>query len=75
MDELLRRVPLEPGAHVLDVGCGPGRHAHDLGRRGFIVHGVDISERFIEVARVDAPDGVTFEHLDARTMPFVDEFD
>ena len=75
MDELLRRVPLEPGARVLDVGCGPGRHAHELGRRGFVVHGVDISERFIEVARVDAPNGVTFEHLDARTMPFADEFD
>ena len=27
VDELLRRVPLEPGARILDVGCGPGRHA------------------------------------------------
>ncbi|HAI63730.1 MAG TPA: class I SAM-dependent methyltransferase, partial [Acidimicrobiaceae bacterium] len=44
VDELLRRVPLEPGARILDVGCGPGRHAHELGRRGFVVHGVDISQ-------------------------------
>ncbi len=32
-----------PGMRVLDVGCGPGRHAHALGRRGIAVHGVDIS--------------------------------
>ena len=55
IDELLRRIPLEPGARILDVGCGPGRHAHELGRRGFVVHGVDISETFIDVARADAP--------------------
>ena len=28
---------------VLDVGCGPGRHAHALGQLGLTVHGVDIS--------------------------------
>ncbi len=75
IDELLQRVPLDPGARILDVGCGPGRHAHELGRRGFEVHGVDISETFVEAARVDAPAGVTFERMDARSMPFADEFD
>lgn len=75
IDELLRRVPLAPGARILDVGCGPGRHAHELGRRGFVVHGVDISETFIDVARADAPDAVTFEVMDARSMPFDAEFD
>lgn len=66
---------LEPGQRVLDVGCGPGRHARSLGERGIIVHGVDISERFVELARTDAPDGVTFERLDARDLPFDGEFD
>ncbi|HCH80516.1 MAG TPA: class I SAM-dependent methyltransferase, partial [Acidimicrobiaceae bacterium] len=75
VDELLRRVPLEPGARILDVGCGPGRHAHELGRRGFVVHGVDISQTFIDVALADAPPGVTFERLDARAMTFNAEFD
>ena len=75
VDELLRRVPLEPGARILDVGCGPGRHAHELGRRGFVVHGVDISQTFIDVALADAPPGVTFERLDARAMTFTAEFD
>ena len=66
---------LEPGMRVLDVGCGPGRHAHALGERGIAVHGVDISQRFVDLARQDAPAGVTFERLDARALPFDGEFD
>jgi SAM-dependent methyltransferase len=72
---LVRRLGLQPGMRVLDVGCGPGRHAHPLAERGIAVHGVDISERFVELARRDAPHGATFERLDARAMPFDAEFD
>lgn len=75
IDRLLEMTGLAAGARVLDVGCGPGRHAHELGRRGRRVHGVDISETFVDVARVDAPTGVTFEVLDARDMRFDAEFD
>jgi len=68
---------LAPGARILDVGCGPGRHAHALGRRGFEVVGVDISERFVALARDGAPAGaaVTFERADARSLRFDAEFD
>ena len=66
---------LQPGMRVLDVGCGPGRHAHALGRQGIHVHGIDISQRFIDLARADAPDGVTFDRMDARALPFDEEFD
>jgi SAM-dependent methyltransferase len=72
---LVEELGLEPGMRVLDVGCGPGRHAHALGRRGIAVHGVDISERFIDLARADAPDGVTFERMDARVLAFDSDFD
>jgi SAM-dependent methyltransferase len=72
---LVEALGLEPGMRVLDVGCGPGRHAHALGALGIEVHGVDISERFIELARVDAPDGVTFERADARHLTFAAAFD
>lgn len=72
---LVEALGLEAGQRVLDVGCGPGRHAHALGRRGIEVVGVDISERFVALARRDAPDGVTFERLDARALPFDAEFD
>jgi SAM-dependent methyltransferase len=72
---LVGALGLEPGMRVLDVGCGPGRHARALAERGVVVHGVDVSERFVELARDDAPAGATFERLDARALPFDAEFD
>ena len=47
VDFLMRHLDLRPGQRVLDVGCGPGRHAHELARRGVVVHGIDISQEFI----------------------------
>lgn len=75
VDHLVATLGLEPGMRVLDVGCGPGRHAHELARRGIATLGVDVSARFVELARLDAPAGATFERLDARTLPFTAEFD
>lgn len=72
---LVEQLDLRPGDRVLDVGCGPGRHAHLLGELGIAVHGVDISATFVDLARRDAPPNVTFERLDARTMAFDGEFD
>ena len=50
VDFVVDALGLKPGDRVLDVGCGPGRHAHELARRGLVVHGIDISQRFIELA-------------------------
>jgi SAM-dependent methyltransferase len=77
VDFLIDCLGLAAGARILDVGCGPGRHAHALGRRGFEVVGVDISERFIQLAREAAPAGaaVTFARFDARSLRFESEFD
>jgi cyclopropane fatty-acyl-phospholipid synthase-like methyltransferase len=74
VEHIVAALGLEPGQRVLDVGCGPGRHAHELARRGMIVHGVDISERFVELATRDAPPGATFERLDARRLTDVEGF-
>jgi SAM-dependent methyltransferase len=75
VDALIEVLELQPGMRVLDVGCGPGRHAHELARRGIVTHGVDISQRFIDLATLNAPDGATFERGDARTLGFDAEFD
>jgi len=75
VDFVVAALRLEPGMRVLDVGCGPGRHARALAARGIAVHGIDISARFIELAASDAPSGATFERLDARSMTFDAEFD
>jgi ubiquinone/menaquinone biosynthesis C-methylase UbiE len=70
---LIDALGLEPGMRVLDVGCGPGRHTHALARRGLDAVGVDISERFVELARDGGPG--RFERVDARALPFDGEFD
>lgn len=75
VDLLVEALDLGPGQRVLDVGCGPGRHAHALGRRGIEVLGVDISERFVEIARATPTPGVRFERLDARNLVFDATFD
>lgn len=72
---LVGALGLRSGDRVLDVGCGPGRHAHALGRRGIEVVGIDVSERFVAVAGEGAPPGVTFQRGDARALPFDGEFD
>jgi SAM-dependent methyltransferase len=73
IDFLIDVLELEPGDRVLDVGCGPGRHAHALAERGLLVHGVDISARFIDLARRAAPPGATFSVGDARALALVVE--
>jgi len=69
---------LEPGMRVLDVGCGPGRHALALARRGMEVVGVDLSPDFVELARKAAADeglAATFEEMDVRDLAYDREFD
>lgn len=61
---------------VLDVGCGPGRHAIELASRGCRVHGIDVSERFVEIAQEDAKNlSATFEVMNAVDLDFQEEFD
>ena len=75
---LLELLSLPAGARLLDVGCGPGRHALALARAGLRVVGVDVSRRFLELAAEAARASgvkVSFFEVDARRMPFDDEFD
>ena len=60
---MLSLLPDVKGADVLDLGCGVGdlcRKISALGAR--TVTGVDISANMLELARKDAPSGVTFWH-------------
>jgi SAM-dependent methyltransferase len=44
VDFLEEVLGLLPGASVVDVGCGTGRHSVELARRGYRVTGADISQ-------------------------------
>ena len=75
---LLDLLDLPEGARVLDVGCGPGRHSVELAKAGLAITGVDVSRRFLELAADSAREAgvrASFFEVDARQMPFDDEFD
>jgi len=75
---LVEVLGLAPGTRVLDVGCGPGRHALALARRGIDVVGVDLSPDFVDLARAAAVAEALparFEVLDVRDLAFVGQFD
>ncbi|MEX0789654.1 MAG: class I SAM-dependent methyltransferase, partial [Actinomycetota bacterium] len=78
VDFLYNALSLKPGARLLDVGTGPGRHAVEFARRGVQVVGIDISSKFLAIARERASDAgvsVSFFEMDALALPFEDEFD
>lgn len=51
VDFLLELLDLKPGDHILDIGCGTGRHSIELTRRGYQATGVDISGGMLAQAR------------------------
>jgi SAM-dependent methyltransferase len=78
VDFLVDALALHAGQHVLDVGCGPGRHALALAQRGIRVTGVDASPDFVALATAaaaaaDVP--AAFEVLDVRDLAAESRFD
>lgn len=59
---------LAPGASILDLGCGPGRHAARMKARGFDVVAWDACAEFVETARARGVNAYLrkFSDLDAR---------
>jgi SAM-dependent methyltransferase len=78
VDFLVAELGLLPGMAVLDVGCGTGRHAIELARRGLRVTGIDISPGMLAEARRNAEgQGVQVQWIesDAQAFSLPDEFD
>jgi len=63
---------LEPGAAVLDLPCGVGRHSLEFARRGFRVTGVDRTAAYLAEARERAAaEGLEIEWVQADMREFV----
>ena len=63
---------------ILDIGCGTGRHAIELVKRGYKVIGIDLSESQLKRAKEKAKAKnlqIDFQKHDARKLPFSNEFD
>ena len=78
-----RRFPIRPGHRVLDLGCGGGRHAFEVYRRGGCVVAFDLDPAELapvtsmfgamQVAGEAGPQaGATAISGDATAMPFGD---
>ena len=62
-----------PGGRILDAGCGTGRVAVELARRGFDVAGADNDPSMLEVARRSAD--VRWYDADLAVLELPDRFD
>src|SRR3989337_4360405 len=66
-DDLIQLAGLQPGASLLEIGCGTGRATLPLARRGFRVTCVELGENLAAVARRNLAD---FTHVTVVTSPF-----
>lgn len=75
---IIKTLELTGKERILDLACGFGRHSLSFARKGFAVVGVDITEDYINDARVTAQkESLTAEfiHVDIRDIQFSNEFD
>jgi len=78
VDKVINLLKIEPEARILDLGCGIGRHALELARRGFQVTGVDRTRSYLDQAKKQASkEGLVIEFVqdDMRTFSRTESFD
>src|SRR5512135_1256616 len=51
VDQMERLLDLRPPLRVLDLGCGKGRHALELARRGYQVTAIDVATVYLQQAQ------------------------
>jgi SAM-dependent methyltransferase len=75
VNAVVARLGLAPGARLLDLGCGHGRHAVPLAMLGYRVTGLDLSRPLLRrAAALAAGQGapVGLAEADMRRLPFAD---
>ncbi len=77
-DFIEQEIKEDKSLKIIDIGCGTGRHAIELTKRGYSVTGIDLSESQLKRAREKSKDEgveIDFQKYDARNLPFKDQFD
>lgn len=69
IDALLRNIQGSPPFQILDFGCGPGRDLQTFAAMGHIPTGLDGSDRFAEMARVDSGCEVLHQNFLELNLP------
>ena len=77
VDTLIKNEPIKIKT-ILDLGCGTGRHDELLINKGYVVHGVDISEEMLKVAetrRKNIENDLFFSQSDITKLELNEKFD
>jgi len=74
---MLRLMEVEPGATILDAGCGPGVHSVRIARAGYRVCAVDVSNAMLQeaqarVAAAGLTSAVEFHQEDLTRLTYPD---
>ena len=76
-DFIEQELDYDKNIRIIDVGCGTGRHAIELSKRGYRITGIDLSESQLARAKEKAKQlnlKIDFQQHDARNLPFDGEF-
>jgi SAM-dependent methyltransferase len=71
----LEQLHLRPGACLLDLCCGAGRHLVHLMQSHACLSGLDFSRDLLRIARAQLPPGVRLVRGDMRALPYAEAFD
>jgi SAM-dependent methyltransferase len=77
-DFIENEITHDKNKRILDIGCGTGRHSIELSKRGYDITGIDLSDSMLDRAKTKASAlglDINFLKLDARYLPFDNEFD
>lgn len=77
-DFIEKEMNYDKSLKILDIGCGTGRHAIELSKRGYMVTGIDLSESQLKRAKEKAAKlslNIDFQKHDARKPHFANAFD
>jgi SAM-dependent methyltransferase len=75
INKLIDHLHPPPGASMLDVACGKGRHSLQLAGKGFDVTGIDLSEDSIRDALQYESETLHFYQHDMRLPCWINYFD
>ena len=77
IDQLIQKFRASKVTTVLDVGCGTGKHAHELSKKGYELLGIDFSEQMIKKAKENFYEvqALDFRQGDIRDFTVKDKYD
>jgi SAM-dependent methyltransferase len=75
LNNLVHKLDIHEGQHLIDLACGRGRHAIYLHKLGFEVTGVDLSQASIQAASEHANDRLHFIVQDLRYLNLSKQYD